>query len=666
MIRLMTLRTLCAAMLASAVCVANAGEAVDLTPYIAEDGVKDLVISPTGEYYAASVPIAGEGQTALVILRRADMKATATLRFRRDTHVHRVWWVNPTRVIVELAETFGSRDYPSPTGELYGIDADGGRKELLVGWRVQEEKTGTRIRKGAKEEDVFAFIVDTLAGDDDHVLVKVQPFSKDPFNRVEKMNVYSGKRLLVARSPVTFADFHADNAGQVRFMDGVMSDNHSQLYYRGSDAEEWTQVNHERESGRVEMPIGFSADNRTAYLAVSQDSGPTALFALDVASGKRTEVVRDELLDPSPLFRTGCGGCSVPVGAAFLGAKPKLVFFDEASADARLRRSLGQAFPGQRVTISSATHDGRIQLLEVASDVDPGGFYLFDTERKQAAFVLARNERIDPRAMSPMRAVSFKARDGLELHGYLTVPAGSSGKALPMVVMPHGGPFGIFDDWAYDADTQLLAKAGYVVLRVNFRGSGNYGRAFRQAGAREWGGKMQDDVTDATRWAIEQGVADAQRVCIYGASYGGYAALMGVAKEPGLYRCAAGYVGVYDLPRMQGETGSGGRSSRTWSREWVGGDRARLEATSPNRLAARIKVPVFLAAGGEDTIAPIEHSKLMERALNEANVPVETLYYPDEGHGFHTEEHRREFYSRLLGFLAKHIGGQSAKIAHAP
>ena len=228
------------------------------------------------------------------------------------------------------------------------------------------------------------------------------------------------------------------------------------------------------------------------------------------------------------------------------------------------------------------------------------------------------------------------------------------------MVLPHGGPFGVFDTWSFDRDAQVLAAAGYAVLQVNFRGSGNYGRAFLQAGAREWGGTMQDDVTDATRWLVSQGIADGRRIGIYGASYGGYAALMGAAREPDLYRCAVGYVGVYDLVEKHQDNSKEARWMRTWSNDWMG-ERDTLAGKSPTRLADRIKVPVFLAAGGADEIAPIVHSQRMEKALKAAGTPVETLYFPTEGHGFYTQEHQREFHARLLDFLSRHLGGAKAK-----
>ena len=243
-------------------------------------------------------------------------------------------------------------------------------------------------------------------------------------------------------------------------------------------------------------------------------------------------------------------------------------------------------------------------------------------------------------------------------------PGVEAGATLPMVLLPHGGPYGIFDTWGFDEDVQILARAGYAVLQVNYRGSGNYGRAFKAAGAGEWGRKMQDDLTDATRWAIAQKIADPAKICLYGASYGGYAALMGAAREPELYRCAAGYVGVYDMVRMHKYDASLSRSLRNWTLDWIG-EREDMAAISPTLLADRIKAPVFLAAGGKDQRAPIEHSERMEKALKTASVPVEALYYPNEGHGFYTEEHRREFYTRLLAFLARHLGGATAQASAA-
>lgn len=642
-------------LLLGALCVSAASAQVDIGPFVEQDGFTDIKLSPTGEYYAAAVPVGD--QTGLAVLRREDGSIATSFRFPSGTHVHNFWWVNDERVLVSVAESFGSRDDPQPTGELYATNADGSQQELLVGWRVQNWQTGTNIRSRRREEFVAASLIDPLPGDDRHVLISVHPIRPDPMTRVERMDVYTGRRTRVTGAPVPRARFVTDNRGVVRFAIGADASNNSRLYYRPAATGDWEMVNDEAQSRRMEIPIGFSDDDATAYLQVEHHEGPDSIVALDVATRERQELLRDDVVDPWPVYRDGWGA---PIGVRFMGAVPRIAFFDEASADARLYRSLEAAFPGHNVSIPSATSDGRHKLVLVSGDRDPGSFYIFDTEDLSADFILARREQVDPDRMARMRAISFASRDGLEIHGFLTVPNESDGRGLPLVLLPHGGPYGIFDRWGFDIDSQVLAAAGYAVLKVNFRGSGNYGRRFQQLGAQQWGLAMQDDLTDATRWAIDSGIADPERICIYGASYGGYAALMGVAKEPDLYRCAVGYVGVYDLPMMRGENRRIGRSAVTWTSEWVGSDNARLAQVSPNRIADSITVPVFLAAGGRDEVAPIQHSRLMERALVRAGAEVETLYIPSEGHGFYRAQHQRQFYERLLAFLGQHIGGQVA------
>jgi dipeptidyl aminopeptidase/acylaminoacyl peptidase len=631
--------------------VADAAE-VEVDAFVKKDRFETIKISPTGEYYAATVPV--EDKTALAIMRRADNKLTATFQLGKNTHVENFWWVNPERVLISIAEKFGEMDQPRLTGELYAINADGSRPDLLVGQRVQGAGLGTKIQP-KKVERIAAFLVDDLPADDKRVVISVMPFSGDPYTRAEEMDVYTGRRNQVARAPVRNAEFSTDNRGVVRFAHGAGTDLIDKLYYRAGNGAEWKLINDEAASDRVERPIGFSGDDKTAYLLVEQDKGPDAIVAMDVASGERKEVLRDDNTDPMRiLYRPGT---SLAVGAMYMDGKPRTAFFDNASAEARLYRSLEAAFKGESPYITSSTADGKLTLVQTGSDRNPGDFYVFDTVAKKAAYLISRRDWFDPAQMAEQRPIALNARDGLALNAYLTVPNGSEGKRLPLVMMPHGGPFGIYDTWRFDTDAQLLAAAGYAVLQVNFRGSGNHGRAFRKAGAREWGGKMQDDVTDATRWAIEQGIADPKRICIFGGSYGGYAALMGVAKEPDLYKCAIGYIGVYDLPTMHSHGDIQQRGSgETFLREWIG-DKAELGAVSPNRIADRIKAPVFLAAGGEDQRAPIEHSRMMEKALKSAGVPVETLYYPTEGHGFYVDANRKEFYTRLLGFLNRHIGG---------
>ncbi|WP_047128041.1 alpha/beta hydrolase family protein [Xanthomonas arboricola] len=628
---------------------------LDLTPYLKSDQFERIKISPTGEYFALTMPL--EDRTVLGIVRRQDKMATAKVTGGANSVVDDFWWASDDRIVVSMAQRLGSRDEPVAIGQLHAIDADGKNGRLLASpYGTNPDINGVQLKM---DLEPGTFMLDTLPGDPRNILVSTIPFVGDPNIRIDKLDIQTGRRSTVATSPVRRANFVTDQQGRIRFANGADVSNVSKLYYRDDDAAPWRLVNDAASSGHREFPLGFAADGSQAYLQVEQASGTDVLVGWDPASGKSTPLLHDDTVDPYRILRDLDG--TTPIGASYMSDRVRNRFFDEKSPTARLYRSLEKAFDGNAVYITSATRDRRLVLVYVWSDRNNGDYYLFDTVSKHADRVFSRREWFPPDAVPASRQVSFQARDGLQLHGYLTQPLhAEAGTPLPLIVMPHGGPFDVFDKWEFDDEAQLLAAAGYAVLRVNYRGSANYGRAFTQAGAREWGGRMQDDLTDATRWAIAQGVADASRICLYGASYGGYAALMGVAKEPTLYRCAAGYVGVYDLDMMARDTARYARWAKNWTGDWLGA-RDTLAARSPVMLARQIKVPVFLAAGGKDERAPIEHTKRMERALKGAGVPVEALYFPNEGHGFYTEPHRREYYTRLLAFLSTQLGGSTAK-----
>ncbi|MBO9716694.1 MAG: S9 family peptidase [Pseudoxanthomonas sp.] len=629
---------------------------VDLELYLKQDRYERLKISPDGAYYAVTVPL--EDRTVLAVVRRADGVPTAKIMGRADSVVDDFWWANNERLVVSMAEKYGSRDTPLALGELYAVNADGTNRKLLASPYGVNSDPGAVINTQRVDMDSAVYMLDTIPGDPSNVLVYSVPVtSSEPYTRIEKLNIYNRKRTPLATTPVRRARFLADARAEVRFAYGAGADNVTKLYYRERSGEEWRLVNDEDASGHREYPLGFTADGSLAYLQVERDEGPDAIATWNPATGEYREVMRDAVADPYRILYDLDG--HTPIGASYMTDKVRNRFFDEGQKTSRFYRSLEQAFGGDPVWMTSSTADGSEVLLYAWSDRNNGDYFLFDTRTKHADRVFSRREWFDPAAVPASRYVTFKARDGMTLHGYLTEPRGAAAGPRPMVLLPHGGPFGVFDSWDFDDDAQILAAAGYAVLRVNYRGSGNYGRQYLQAGNQQWGGAMQDDLTDATRWAVREGVADASKICIYGASYGGYAALMGVAKEPDLYRCAVGYVGVYDLPMMHLDA-SASRSGRTWALEWMG-ERNALGARSPVNLAERIKVPVFLAGGGKDERAPIEHSKRMEKALKKAGVPVETLYFPNEGHGFYTEEHRREYYTRLLAFLGRHLGGAPAQ-----
>ena len=653
-------RIVLAALLCAVVGGTSAGTGgVDLDRYLRQEAFADIKISPGGEYVAATVPI--EAGTALAIYRIADMKMVGTFRPPRNNHAHTFDWVSNERLLVGMAQKLGVLDRPAPTGELFGINANGKGGELLVGYRTAETGLGTNI-KVKPAGMVAAFLTDELKDDDRNVLVAVTPFTDNAATQIERMDVSTGRRNAVARAPIAQAAFTIDARGEVRFAYGVGPDQKKKLYYRAGASSEWILLHDEALNPRNEAAIGFSADGRLAYLQVEQAEGPDVIVSWDPQSNERRTVLRDEIADPARIIHRP--GTQVPVGALFMGTTPRTRFFDETSEDARLYRSLETAL-GAPVYITSSTRNGSTVLVESWSGRNPGDFYLYDTLGKRARHLISRSDWIDPAQSADVRAITLQARDGRPLHGFLTVPPGVPMRALPMVVVPHGGPIGVLDDGTYSTETQMLAAAGYAVLQVNFRGSAGYGRAHAQAARKQWGAAMQDDVTDATRWAIEQGIADRERICIYGASYGAYAALMGTVREPGLYRCAAGYVGIYDLPLMyaRGDIQSD-ESGLIYLREWLGRPKDLVER-SPVNLAAQVGVPVLLAAGREDQRAPVLHTERMEAALKQAGTPVQALYYKNEGHGLYNLANQRDYYGHLLAFLSRSLGGATAQVTAA-
>ncbi|MET0288496.1 MAG: S9 family peptidase [Pseudoxanthomonas sp.] len=627
--------------------------ATDLDAFLKRGAFNDIVISPDGTHYALTV--AQEDRTGLVIMRRSDKEVVSAFKLLKNEHVGALLWASNTRLLMTTQRKLGKLDQPRETGELLALDLGKSRPEPLIGYRSGDANEG---RMAGRSDGLAALAVQRLPGDPRNVLVTVSPYTtRETWSRVDRMDVENARRVIVARAPIRNARFYTDNAGVVRFVTGSAADNIGKLYHRPDNAAEWTLVHDSTQTRRREYPIGFAADNRTAYLQVEMPEGPDAIVAYDTQTGQRRDVLRDPISDPARII-TAHGASLMPVGVEFRNGAPKTAFFDEKGPDALMLRRLERSFPGKAVRVSSVSDDGALSLILVASDRDPGSYFLYDNAGKRAEFVLSRRDWIDAEAMAAMRTITFKARDGLQLHGLLTRPAKATA-AGALVLLPHGGPFGIADEWGFNQEVQLLAAAGYSVLQLNYRGSGNHGWAYLQAGARGWGLAMQDDLTDATRWAIAEKIADPNRICIYGASYGAYAALMGAAKERGLYRCAAGYVGVYDLPMMVNEDAKRSIRFGNWADDWVGKP-SNLAAVSPNLLADRIKVPVFLAAGGEDEVAPIKHTERMEKALRAAKVPVETLYYKTEGHGFYTQEHQQAFYTQLLAFLERNIGGNGA------
>jgi dipeptidyl aminopeptidase/acylaminoacyl peptidase len=339
-------------------------------------------------------------------------------------------------------------------------------------------------------------------------------------------------------------------------------------------------------------------------------------------------------------------------GVLSLGMKPQQRWFDPGWA--ALQAEVNLALPG-RVNSLSGDLQGLV-LIHSTGDVDPGAWKLLDTRTMEMRHIVAARKRIDPQAMRPMEVLRYAARDGLQIPAYLTKPAASGPQ--PMVVLVHGGPW-VRDHWQWDAEVQLLAARGYAVFQPQFRGSSGFGKRFEEAGFGEWGRAMQNDITDGVRHLIATGVADPQRICISGASYGGYAAVWGLIDTPQLYRCGITVAGVSDIAQLFSDWSDSTAASRELLRWRVGDetrDRARLDAVSPLKRAADIRAPLLIAHGDDDVRVLIGHARRLMRAMEQAGRRYEWLPLPDEGHGLSLLSSQKLYYERMLDFLQRHIG----------
>lgn len=634
-------------------------EQLPIEHFTRHDDFGTMKISPDGQFVALTTGKLGREFLAFIDL--ANRKVSSGVRAPERFEIDDFYWASPTRIVYFIAERQPGLKQPVPTGEIFGINRDGSKHRLLYGYRAGEEMSNTT---SGKRRDTYAtpVIISTLKDNDSQILIAEHPwvlrgntwrFDRDAVPRISMLNIFNGRVKMLERAPLRGASVLADREDKVRFASGLNDAMRFTVSWKPEVDAAWAAF--ELPGFREESlePLRFSSGNDSVlFTAVAENESLSSLYRLSLKTREVEKLHTFNGVDINNVV-TDFADREV-IGTRAHVDRPKYHWIAPDDPAARLHGALERAFAGQTFRITSASDDGNIAIVFVYSDTNPGDYYLFDTKTRKADFLRSARSWIDPRQMRPMEPVEITARDGLKLRGYLTKPVGEG--AHPLVVLPHGGPHGIRDVWGFDWEVQLLANRGYAVLQVNYRGSAGYGMDFEAAGYRQWGKTMQDDVTDATQWAIQQGITKPESICIYGASYGGYAALMGVIREPKLYQCAIGYVGVYDLELMY-ESGDipDSRSGVAYLNRVLGDDTADLRARSPVHLARNIEVPVLLIHGKEDWRADYKQAKRMRSALEDNKKQLEWMSLSREGHGVYDEETRREVYERILKFLDKEL-----------
>jgi len=633
--------------LAAVICAASIqafAEQIPLANFFKQAEFGDVAISPSGQYLAVSTP--GEDRRNLAIIDISEgggMRVTAAFNMRGGESPVGLFWVNDTRLLFQSEITVGSLERPQRTGRVYAINADGTNRRQLFGTQVGSY-VGRRMS-----------VLSYLPEEPDWILI--QHWASDRAQPIaQRMSVDDGRLGMRVTSPLEQGGLLVDLNDEVRFAYGNNDEDKPVFSWRPKGSEEWQSF--DNEFGSI-SPIAFSRSGESVYF-YSRESERLGVYEINLSNKQITPVVESEDVEvdtnsgPSPFLGDVAG--EEVLAVRFMDGKPEWKAIDESAFEVQWLRQLEAMYEGYYVHIHNWTRDGKKALVSVRGAGTRPDFFLLNTETPELAFIASATPWIDPTQMATVEPISFKARDGLEIHGYMTLPNDhEEGKPIPFVVWVHGGPHGPRDSWSFDPFVQAFANNGFGVLQVNYRGSGGYGIEFEEMGYREWYGKMQDDVTDGTLWAMEQGFADRERTCIAGASYGGFATLGGITKEPDLYACAWAFIGVYDLPLMKEEGNIPSfEAGRRYLDRVLGTDAEELIARSPSTHVAKIKTPLFLSHGAEDEQAHVGQYHLLIERLEAANIPFERLLVEGEGHGFYKVENNVMQLERVLEFMKRH------------
>jgi dipeptidyl aminopeptidase/acylaminoacyl peptidase len=558
----------------------------------------------------------------------------------------------PRQVTRESARDIPNYFWKGPGTLLYTKDF-GGDENFHV---VAVDAASGKVTDLTPYEGVRADIVDDLVDDPEHILVQHNRRDRRAFD-VYRVNVKTGAEALVALNPGNVVAWQADHAGRVRI--GVVSDGvDNTLVYRSTEGEPFRPIISTDFRTQV-TPQFFDFANRSFYATSNRGRDRAALVLIDPARPDAETVVYEHP-------RVDIDGASfsrerrVLSLASFQEEKPGRAYFDAATR--ALYERIEARLPGYTIILQSNTLGEDKFIVAATNDRSPGSRYVYDATADSLAKLGDIAPWLPEQHMAPMQPIRYRARDGLEIPGYLTLPVGRPAKDLACIVNPHGGPWAR-DGWGFNPEVQFLANRGYCVLQMNFRGSTGYGRKFWEAGFKQWGLAMQDDVTDGVKWLIGQGIADPRRIGIYGASYGGYATLAGVTTTPDLYAAAVNYVGVSNLFTFMNTIPPYWEPLRQQMYAMVGNpddpaDRARMTATSPALNAERITTPLLVAQGARDPRVNKAESDQVVEALRRRGIDVQYIVKDDEGHGFANEENRFEFYAAMEAFLARHLRPQ--------
>jgi dipeptidyl aminopeptidase/acylaminoacyl peptidase len=588
-------------------------------------------ISPNGKYLALLQPWNNRLNVWVEPVEGGEAKRLTSVT---DRDISGVSWKG-NDVVLFARDDGGDENY-----HLYSVDRDGKHQRDLTPF------TGVR-----------ATLVDDLEDNPTDVIVQTNQRDKQVFDAY-RLNVITGKITLAAQNPGNIQQWITDWNGKIRAAtttDGV----NTSLLYRKTEQSAWKTILTTNFKESFD-PQFFSFDNQHLFGVSNIGRDKAAAVEFDPETAKEVRVIyQNSDADVGRLAYSRRR--KVLTLATYKTWKQQIVFFDQVTEDAY--KYLQQQLPGFDVARVGRDEEENKFIVVLTGDRTLGSYYLYDIKAKEIRKLADLGPWLHADQLAEMKPIEYQSRDGLTIHGYLTLPKGRDPKNLPVVVNPHGGPWAR-DDWEFNPEVQFLANRGYAVLQMNFRGSTGYGRKFLEASFKQWGGTMQDDITDGVNWVIQQGIADPKRVAIYGGSYGGYAVLEGLVKTPDLYAAGVDYVGVSNLFTFMNTIPPYWKPQLEMMHEMVGDpvkDKDWFQEHSPALNGDKIKTPLFVAQGEKDPRVNINESNQIVDALKKRGVTVEYMVKPNEGHGFQNEENRFDFYAAMEKFLDRHLNPAAPK-----
>lgn len=622
------------ALFSSAVC---AGQ-LPVDAFASAPAIDMIKLSPDGNKLSMIQRLETDKEQ-LVLLKLVDLES-GEQKFlmkadTRELNIFSVIWANNRQLLVKAA--YASHRYGTPVTEtrLVVVDVNTGKNYNAVRGQLQ--------RKLVRTPQFQSEIVALMPEDEEHFLLALDGLNYGMGTSVVKINLAGEIAEVVAHSRENLIDWVADRSHTPRIA-VFREDKQFQIKQRLAESNEFRLLwQFEVFSEQAIWPIGFDTDPNMLYVSAYHD-GRKAIFKVDLSS-----------TDLALQLVKADANYDVPADISYSWQDNKIIAIADEYIDEKYRafqRALDKALPDAENSIISMSQDQNRYIVLSSSQTNAGIYLLGDRKAKSLEYLTAKFAQLPPEQMVAKQTISYQARDGLTIEGFLTTPLGYTQGALPTIIFPHGGPIS-FDDDGFDYWTQFFANRGYAVLQMNFRGSYGYGFDFMKMGLQGWGAQMQDDVEDGTRWLISKGIADAKRICIVGASYGGYAALMGAVKTPELYQCAVSFAGVSDLEALV--KAQRGFTNYEIVKKQIGDDFDLLEQRSPLTFARQFNLPVLLIHGTDDRSVRVEQSRDLYKALRKHDKDVQYIELEDGDHYLSTNSHRLQTFQAMDSFLKQHL-----------